>query len=153
MQGDRSNGLSQYSGHLLVCPRIIRIQITMEKVKNRIKGRRRVSARKLSKELKISRTSIHKIRKDDLGYFPYKKIIEPSLTDARKTERKRFANWIRSNFCKEQTIRILFSDEKFFDIDGVYNVQNHRVWTSNHVEANKSSGIKTKRKLRQKVMV
>ena len=111
-----------------------------------MKGGGRVSAQKLSKELKLSRTSIQRILKDDLRYFPYKIIIKPFLTDAHKAERKRFANWLRSNFRKEQTMPILFSDEKLFDIDGVYNVQNVRVWAPSHVEANECGGIKMKRK-------
>ena len=50
-------------------------------------------------------------------------------------------------------MRILFSDEKLFDIDGVYNVQNDRVWAPSRVEANECGGIKMKRKFPQKVMV
>ncbi|CAF3393832.1 unnamed protein product, partial [Rotaria sp. Silwood2] len=52
-----------------------------------------------------------------------------------------------------QTIRILFSDEKLFDIDGIYNSQNDRVWAANHAEADKNGGIKQKRKFPQKVMI
>ena len=43
-------------------------------------------------------------------------------------------------------MRILFSDEKLFDIDGVYNVQNDRIWAPIRVEANECGGIKMKRK-------
>ena len=50
-------------------------------------------------------------------------------------------------------MRILFSDDKLFDIDGVYNVQNGRVRTPSRVEANECGGIKMKRKFPQKVMV
>ena len=32
-------------------------------------------------------------------------------------------------------MRILFSDEKFFDIDGVYNSQNDRVWAVDRADA------------------
>ena len=122
-------------------------------MKNRLKGGGRVSARKLSKELKLSRTSIQRILRDDLRYFSYKIIIKPFLTDAHKAERKRFANWVRSNFRKEQTMRLLFSNEKLFDMGGVYNVQNDRVWAPSRVEANECDGIKMKRKFSQKVMV
>ena len=34
-------------------------------------------------------------------------------------------------------MRILFSVEKFFDIDGVYNPQNDRVRTVDRADANK----------------
>jgi hypothetical protein len=135
------------------CPRIIRTQSAIQKVKNRMKGKKRVSVRKLSNELDISQTSIRRILKNDLGYHPYKKIIEPLLTDAHKTKRKKFANWVRTNFRKEQTMKILFSDEKLFDIDGVYNSQNDRIWAVSRAEADKNGGIKEKRKFPQKVMV
>jgi hypothetical protein len=36
---------------------------------------------------------------------------------------KSFANWIRTNFRRQETLKILLSDEKMFDIDGVYNTQ------------------------------
>ena len=135
------------------CPRISRTPAAIRKVKHRLNGRKRISARKLSKELKISRTSIQRILKEDLGCFPYKRVVQPLLTDAHKAERKRFANWVRTNFRKEATMRILFSDEKYFDIDGVYNVQNDRVWAPSRAEANERGGIKEKRKFPQKVMV
>ncbi len=61
-------------------------------------------------------------------------------------KRKKFDNWIWTNFRKEETTKILFSDEKMFDIDGVYNSQNDRVWAVNRAEADKKDGIKQKRK-------
>ena len=39
-------------------------------------------------------------------------------------------------------MKILFSDEKYFDIDGVYNSQNHRVWVVNCADADENGGIK-----------
>ena len=88
-----------------------------------------------------------------MGLKPYKKVIEPCLSNDQKVKRKQFANWIRSNFRKEDTLQILFSDEKFFDIDGVYNSQNDRVWAVNRADADEKGGIKQKRKFPQKVMV
>lgn len=133
-------------------PHIVRTSGTIQKVKNRITGKRRVAARKLSRELKISRTSIQRILKEDLALFPYKKILQPFLTDAHKAKRKKFSNCVRSHFRKEQTMKILFSDEKLFDIDGVYNVQNDHVWASSRLVANENGGVHEKRKFLQKVM-
>lgn len=134
-------------------PRIIHTPSTIQKVKNRLSGKGRISTRKISRELKISRTSVQRILQDDLRYFPYKRIVQPLLTDAHKAERKRFANWVRTNFCKEETMKILFSDEKWLDIDGVYNSQNDRVWAPSRAEANERGGTMEKRKFPQKVMV
>ena len=75
------------------------------------------------------------------------------LTDAHKEKRIRFANWIRNNFKKDDTMKILFSDEKMFDIDGVYNSQNDRIWAVSRSEADINGGARQKRKFSQKVMV
>ena len=54
---------------------------------------------------------------------------EPSLSDDQKIKRKQFSNWLRINFRKGDTLRILFS-EKNSDIDGVHNSYNEGVWTT-----------------------
>ena len=48
---------------------------------------------------------------------------------------------------------LLFSDKKMFDIDGVYNAQNDRIWAVNRTAADKNGGIQQKWKFPQKVMV
>lgn len=51
-------------------------------------GKRRVSVPKLSSELGISRMSIQRIVKDDLGYYPYKKLLNlSSLMSIRLREK------------------------------------------------------------------
>ena len=137
--------LAYSSGRL----RIVRTPGTIKKVKARADGKGRVSVRKLARELHISRTSIHRILKEDLKYCAYKKIVQPFLIDAYKAERKAFVNWIHINVRKEQTMRILFSDEKIFDIDGVYNMRNDR----SRSEASERDEVVEKRKFPQKVMV
>ena len=39
-----------------------------------------------------------------------------------------------------------FTDEKYFDLDGVYNVQNDHIWTVSREEADKQGGIHQKTK-------
>ncbi len=79
-------------------------------------------------KLDISECSVRRIMKNDLGLHHYKKkVTEPLLSDNHKIKRKKFANRVRTNFQKEETMRILFSDKKFFDIEDVYNSQNDRV--------------------------
>ena len=75
------------------------------------------------------------------------------LTNEHKEKRIQFANWIRTNFRKENTMKIVFSDEKMFDIYGVYNSQNDRIWAANRSEADMKGGIRRKRIFPQKVMV
>ena len=40
-------------------------------------------------------------------------------------------------------MKILFSDEKLFDIDGVYNSQNDRIWAVNPSTTDTKDGIVT----------
>ena len=91
--------------------------------------------------------------KKDLGFRPYKKVIELLLSNNQKIKRKKFVNWLRTNFRKEDTVRILFSNEKFFDIDNVYNSQNDRVWAVDRDNVDKKGGIKQRRKFPWKLMV
>ncbi|CAF2059441.1 unnamed protein product [Rotaria magnacalcarata] len=108
-------------------PRTARTKDAINKVKKKLQENK-VSSRKLALELGISRTSARRILQDDLGCRPYKYLVEPALIQEHKEKRKTFANWIRTNFRKQETVKILFSGEKMFDIDGVYNTQNYRIW-------------------------
>ncbi|CAF1354989.1 unnamed protein product [Didymodactylos carnosus] len=134
-------------------PRIIRTKNMIQKVKNRLKRKKRVPTRKLASELKISRRSVQRILKNDLGLTSYKKRIEPLPTDTQKAKRITFGNWVRHNFSKEQSLRILSSDEKMFDLNGMYNCQNDQAWAVNRAEADKNGGVKQKQEFPQKVMV
>ena len=132
----------------LARPRIIRTKGMIQKVRKRMKRKKRVSVRKLAGELDISNGSVVRILKQDLGYRSYKKRVQPALTDFEKSKRMKFANWLRHNFRKED----IFSDEKMFDLDGMYNAQNDRIWAVNREEADKRGGVQQKRKFPQKVM-
>jgi transposase len=100
--------------------RTARTKAAIHKTKQKLQ-QNKVSTRKLALELGISRTSAHRILRDDLGCRPYKHLVEPALTEEHKEKRKKFANWIGTNFRKQETLKILLPDEKLFDIDGVYN--------------------------------
>ena len=54
--------------HPLGRPRIIRTKGMVQKVRKRMKRKKRVSVRKLSGELDISNGSVVRILKQDLGY-------------------------------------------------------------------------------------
>ena len=47
----------------------------------------------------------------------------------------------------------MFFNEKIFDIDGIYNSQNNRIWAINRSAADNKDGIRQKRKFLQKLMV
>lgn len=65
----------------------------------------------------------------------------------------KFYHWVNRNFKKIDTERILFSDEKWFTVNGVYNRQNDRIWAVNRAEADGNGGIHQKKKFPQGIMV
>ena len=109
----------------------MKIKENIQNVKNRLRRKGQVSARKRSVELDISERSVRRILKVDLELRSYKKIFEPALSDDQK---KIVCELFSNNFRKEK----LFSDEKLFDIDIVYNYQNERVWTVDRHSFNSS---------------
>jgi hypothetical protein len=134
-------------------PRTARTKGNIRKVKQRLNRKSRASIRKLGQELNISNMSVHPILRNDLGRFTYKKIQEPAITDLQKEERVKFANWLFNNFKKNEINNWLFSDEKIFDLDGMYNFQNDRIWVVDRREADKKRGNRKKHQFLIKVMI
>ena len=66
------------------CPSTVRTKAAIVKVKNRLNQKKRVSTQKLAKEMNTSRRSIQRILREDLGCKPYKKTIQPKLTNLQK---------------------------------------------------------------------
>ena len=48
---------------------------------------------------------------------------------------------MRQNFRKEQTNRPIFSDKNILEFNRIYNVQRVRMWSVNHIEADKKGGV------------
>jgi len=135
-------------------PRAIRTKNNILKVKQRMaQKKKKVSTRRLAAEMKISRRSVQRILREDLGCFPYKKIKQPKLTDLQKRKRVKFANWVLNHYRKEDTKNWLFTDEKYFDLDGIYNAQNDRIWAVSREEADKQGGVHQQTKFPAKVLV
>ena len=85
-------------------PRTIRTKNNIQKVKQRLaKKKKKVSTRRLAAEMKISRRSVQRILREDLGCFPHKKIKQPKVTDFYKRKKAKFANWVLNHYSKEDT--------------------------------------------------
>ena len=124
--------------------RTIRTKKLVQQVKKYlVKDKRKKSVRKIAKSLNVSRTTIQRVVKSDLGYKSYIKRVSPKLTEMQKQKRHSFGIWARKNITKEIARKIMFSDEKKFDIDGAYNSQ----------QADEIGGVHQKRKFPQSVMV
>ena len=112
-----------------------------------------MSTRRFAAEINISKRSVHRILREELGCFPYKKIKQPRLMNLQKTKRVKFANGVLNNYTRDDTKRWLFSDERHFDIDVIHNVQNDRVWAVSREEVDKRGVIHENAKFPMKVMV
>ena len=93
--------------------------------------------------------------KNGLELHPYKIVMESLLSDDQKIK-------LKYVFCKldsdksskrRHLMRILFSNEKFFDINGIYNSQNGWAWAVSRADADKKGGIQQRQKFPHKVTI
>ncbi|CAF0800872.1 unnamed protein product [Adineta steineri] len=126
----------------------------VNKIKSQLMcGKRQMSTRALAKYHNCSKSTILRLLHSDLGYKAYVKRVAPKLTDTQREKRLSFAIYIRKKVRKSFSRKILFSDEKRFNIDGLYNKQNDRVWAPSREEATANGGIYCKSKFPQGVMI
>ena len=71
------------------------------------------------------------------------------MKDEHKAQREK----IRQLGEKKDTMRIVFSDDKMFDLDGIYNSENDGIWAINREEKIGEMGKKQPGKFSEKVMV
>ena len=88
--------------------RTVRTAANIRKVKHRHDRLQVFSCRKIARDLRIPRTSAQKILKDDLKLKSYRIKVQPKIPEDQKAKRLKFANWIRTNFRKEDTEIFIF---------------------------------------------
>ena len=74
-------------------------------------------------------------------FHTYHVTIQPNLKDKHKQRRVSFAYWIRKSLRNKDRERLVFSDENYFELDGVYNRQNGHVYASCRQDAEEDKGI------------
>ncbi|XP_076047220.1 uncharacterized protein LOC143028735 [Oratosquilla oratoria] len=107
----------------------------IQDVRDHLEQSPRMSTRRLSQQVGISRRSVRRIIHSDLKLFPYKVQILQAQTQENKTERYEFGQTISERIENDP---LLFSDEAHFHLSGHVNKQNSRFWASEqpheHVE-------------------
>ena len=88
--------------------RTVRTAANIRKVKHQHDRLQVFSCRKIARDLRISRTSAQRILKDDLKLKSYRIKVQPKVSEDQKAKRLKFANWIRTNFRKEDTEIFVF---------------------------------------------
>lgn len=119
-------------------PRTVRTVSAIKTVQERI---RRNPLRKptiLSRELEISTRSMSRLIRDDLHMKAYRRstahIMTPRLKQIRLERCKRLLLWHAANGLEN----ILFTDEKIFTVEQVFNKQNDKVYATSSEEAKKT---------------
>ncbi|KAI6658776.1 MhmaT1 transposase [Oopsacas minuta] len=90
----------------------------------------RQSMSKLLSELKISRTSVHKIVKSSLGLSSYKRRKVHYLSTAIRQKLLLRSKKLLSRLAEHGYHNVLYSDEKLFTIEEASNSQNDRILSS-----------------------
>jgi hypothetical protein len=88
------------------------------------------SQREIVRELGISRTSVRRIIKNDLGLKCLKKTRAHELTVANKASRLTRAQQLLERFPSHLVNFIVFTDEKIFTVASPSNLQNDRFYTN-----------------------
>lgn len=112
-------------------PKTSRTAIFIERVETSVAAAPKISTRRRSTQLRISRTSLQRILHDDLHYYPYKIQITQKLHATDYDKRMNFTNKFLQLANNEDFINhLIMSDEAHFHLNGYVNKQNQRFWAS-----------------------
>lgn len=103
-------------------------------VRENVRADKNVSIPRRAQQLGLSKSTLWRILRKDLGLRPYKIALTQELKQNDHLLRRRFSDWalqqldIDPDFHK----KIIFSDEAHFWLNGFVNKHNCRIWSENH---------------------
>lgn len=102
----------------------------VDRIENLFQENPQVSITVASAQLRIPRSTIHRILHKKLKMFPYKISFLQQLLPADYSKRLQYARHVRHELRNDPQYldRIVFSDECLFHTNGVVNKHNARVW-------------------------
>ena len=100
----------------------------VDAVKDSVGQSPKKSLRRCSQELGLSRSSVHRILKNDLQLYPYRIQIKQTLTQNDMAKRVEMCQWFESKI--EVLQNVWFSDEAHFSPSGHVNSKNSVFWGS-----------------------
>jgi len=122
-------------------------------IRNRIRRNSKRSKRKMARDLQIDEKSVRNIVKKKLKLHSYKMQKAHLLTEKMKQDRLKKAEDLKRRFGRGAHRTILFSDEKLFTIEEVFNKQNVRVLAHDISAANIAGRLATRSAHPASVMV
>lgn len=118
-------------------PRVVRTSAVVKAVRERIRRNPLRKQKIMSKELDISTRSMSRLIRDDLHMKAYRRstghLLTPQLKKIRLERCKRLLQWHADNGHEN----ILFTDEKIFTVEEVFNKQNDKIYATSSKEAKK----------------
>lgn len=124
------------TGNVEDAPRSGRPAVSEEKcldIQDRILKSPSKSLRKMSQQVNVSVSTVHKILKHRLNFHPYRISVVSELKECDNQSRVNYSTWFQA-FLAEEDESILdvtfFSDEAWFHLSGYVNSQNNRIWSS-----------------------
>ena len=105
---------------------------SVDAVRNRVVRNPKKSLRKRSQELSLSRSSVHRILKNDLQLYPYRIQIKQTPTQNDMAKRVQISQWFESKTEENPNFlqNVWFSDEAHFSLSGHVNSKNSMFWGS-----------------------
>lgn len=86
-----------------------------------------ISLRSAAQRLNLSATTVWRVARRQLKWFPYKPHITVQLTDRHKSDRVKFSKWLLEQ-PEDFVDRVIWTDEKWFSLHQSPNKQNERYW-------------------------
>lgn len=119
-------------------PRTATTQQVKKKIASRIARNPQRSMRKMAAELKVSRESVRRVVKRDLGLSPLKLRSIHSLTNASKEKRLKRSRALIRRLAAHGLDSVVFTDEKIFTVEQAFNRQNDRILAAGVAEASEN---------------
>lgn len=111
-------------------PRSARTTGNVRKIRDRLKGKKRWSSRKLAADIGISATTVRRSLKEDLHLTYWKPREAHLLTDEMKAIRMTRSRKLLRRFGAGRHRNIIFSDEKMFSTEQSFNPRNDGIWAA-----------------------
>lgn len=109
-------------------PRSVRTKQLIKRVRERLRRNPQQSLRKMAVSLNRNRETIRLVVKKDFGFRPYKLRKVAGLSNRQKKLRLERSKNLLARHGDEDLENIVFSDEKLFKDEQLWNSQNNRVY-------------------------
>ena len=108
---------------------------------------------RLAQKLNISRSSVARILKFDIGAKAYKSKVVHKLNDKNKEDRLQRCRWLLRNIREDEVENIIFTDESIFPMSGYHNSQNERIYAVSKKDITPDEFLKEKQQFPRSLMV